>query len=764
MYESIPEELKNIDNWVCWRSIPDPNSHSGIRKVPVNPLTGGQAMSNNPQTWSSFDTALHASVNYDGIGFMFEGSGMFGVDLDDCRDLIDDYLLGESTGIVAEFIYGLSTYAETSQSGNGIHLICRGTLPPGGRRKGKVEMYDRGRFFIMTGNAIGEFRNISDGTSGIIPLHKKYLGSPAAPPASSPPGNTPVSPASYTESELIDRIMNSQGGDKFSALYHGDISGYPSQSEADMAFCSILAFWCGGDTDLMDRIYRSSALMRDKWDRRQCGSTYGAITLTKAASGCQSFYSPVSHEDDYRISIGNGKPPVSSGNSPRLTMRSLDDTGNAERMNDAYGKKLRYNYTDKRWMFYKDGKWHYDDRGMVYVAADGVLERMKQELVFWTEHEGGKFLQDFQKHMKRTRSNAAKRAMVKEFEHIVSISPADLDTNKTLVNSRSGILDLATCRISPHNYELYMTRMLGTSMPVNPKKPVLWLRFLDDIFSGDRELIRYVQKSLGYSLSGLTSEQCVFFLYGSGRNGKSTFLEVVRAILGEYATNIQPESIMVKNSSSTANTDIARLKGARLVTSVEPNEGMRLNEGLLKQLTGDDMITARKLYGDEFEYRPEFKLWVATNHKPTIRGTDLGIWRRIHIIPFTVTIPDEKVDKNLGDKLADELPDILAWMMEGYRLWRYEGLTKPKIVEDAVRDYRNEMDVIAAFLESCCTERGEIKASVIYAVYCSWAAENNEYKMPSRKFGIELSKRYNKIRKTDGFYYQGISTDSISVL
>ncbi|MCM1506976.1 MAG: phage/plasmid primase, P4 family [Ruminococcus flavefaciens] len=282
--------------------------------------------------------------------------------------------------------------------------------------------------------------------------------------------------------------------------------------------------------------------------------------------------------------------------------------------------------------------------------------------------------------------------------------------------------------------------------------------FLNQIFNNDKELIRYIQKALGYSLSGDTSEQCAFFLYGTGRNGKSTFLEVVRRIMGDYVTNIQPESIMIKASTNTANSDIARLKGARLVTSVEPNEGMRLNEGLLKQLTGDDMITARKLYGDEFEFRPEFKLWMATNHKPTIRGTDLGIWRRINIIPFTVTIPETAVDRNLSRKLMKELPDILAWIVEGYKLWKAEGLRKPKVIADAVEEYRNEMDVISAFLASdYVMQGGEVKAQALYAVYCQWADECNEYKMPSRKFGLEMTKRYNK-RKTNGQnVYSGIS-------
>lgn len=336
-------------------------------------------------------------------------------------------------------------------------------------------------------------------------------------------------------------------------------------------------------------------------------------------------------EDDYSICIGKPvkkQKPVPPQNS---NMYTLDDTGNAARMKDSFGDVLRYSHIDKRWLYYDNGKWHYDNLGKVYIYADRVLDVMKSELKLWLEYEDGKYADAFRKHMKKSRSHAAKRAMVKEFEHLVPIEPSDMDTNQMLVNAPNGIADLETGSLLPHNRECYMTRMLGCDVPEKPKNPVRWLKFLDDIFKGDKELIRYVQKALGYSLSGLTKEQCVFFLYGTGRNGKSTFLEIVRKIIGEYATNIQPERIMMRMTTGTANSDIARLKGARLVTSVEPNEGMRLNEGLLKQITGDDMITARKLYGDEFEYRPEFKLWMATNHKPTIRGTDTGIWRRIHM-------------------------------------------------------------------------------------------------------------------------------------
>lgn len=748
MYNLIPDELKKCSQWVCWRSEPDPKSHSGIKKIPVNARTGGQAMSNNPETWSDFETAVRASRNYSGIGFMFSGSGYFGVDLDDCFPEIEGYLRGEKN-FVSDFVDGLGSYTELSQSCHGLHIICKGSLPEGKRHKDKFEMYDKGRYFIMTGNPLDpdNVLPVADCTESIKSLHEKYLSS--KPVQKSAPAVSEAIPVNMAVPEILEKAFASKSGEKFRKLYSGDFSDYPSQSEADLAFCNMLAFWCGRDISKMDDIFRQSGLMRDKWDRKQSGSTYGKLMLKKAAENCQEVYNPQKN-DNYSLSMG--------GTS--MKMHTLDDTGNSQRMYDLCGDVMRYYYTDRRWLSYQDGKWLYDAKGGVFVWADRVLESMKSELKLWAEHEGGSLFEDYKKHMKKTRSNNSKKAMVKELEHLVAVSPNELDADRLLVNVQNGVLNLRDFSMTEHKPEFLMTRMLGTSMPESPKKPEKWIAFLDQIFSGDKELIRYIQKALGYSLSGDTSEQCAFFLYGTGRNGKSTFLEVVRKIMGDYATNIQPESIMVKASTNTANSDIARLKGARFVTSVEPNEGMRLNEGLLKQLTGDDMITARKLYGDEFEFRPEFKLWMATNHKPTIRGTDLGIWRRIHIIPFSVTIPESAVDKYLPFKLMQELPDILAWIVEGYKLWKMEGLRKPKVIADAVEEYRNEMDVISAFLASdYVVQGGECKAQALYAVYCQWCSECNEYKMPSRKFGLEMTKRYNKQKKKDAFYYIGISLE-----
>ena len=244
----------------------------------------------------------------------------------------------------------------------------------------------------------------------------------------------------------------------------------------------------------------------------------------------------------------------------------------------------------------------------------------------------------------------------------------------------------------------------------------------------------------------------MFFLYGTGSNGKSTFLDVVSELLGTYALNAQPETIMTRNNNASSTQDIARLQGARFVTTVEPSEGMKLNEGLIKQLTGGDPVTARFLYGQDFQFKPEFKLWMATNHKPIIRGTDNGIWRRIHLIPFTIAIPDDKVDRDLPYKLKRELPGIMKWAVDGCIMWQKERLRPPASVLEATKEYRGEMDIMNSFIESCIDEvRGHReKAATVFRAYIKWAKENNEWEMSNTRFGKEMGKRFERERGTGG--------------
>ena len=761
-YSAIPEELKRLPNWICWNAVYD-EDRGKIKKLPVNPKTGGNAQSNNPDTWTDFYTAVKASEKFSGIGFMFDNCEYFGVDIDGIENEIAMYKSGDGDNIVSEFVHELQSYSEISQSGKGIHIICKGNLPKNGRRRGNVEMYETGRFFVMTGNSCSEYSEIKNCTESIKPLHSKYIGG----------GKEPVPRVIRTmnfasANDIVKAAANAKNGDKFKSLYSGSYSTseYTSQSEADMALCQMLAFWTGCDADKMDAIFRQSGLMREKWDRQQSESTYGALTIQKAIAGCTTVYNPKRYDYSIRSSekpngISAGEPVFDDEQEDFKPNYTMDDMGNAQRFVDLFGDQIRYCYTDKKWLWYDSRKWCYDNEGMRERMADRAIEAMKAEAKFYIqadEENGGDMAKAFEKHMKKSRFYNSRISMLNMVQHHVPVLPFQLDRYKMVLNTPSGVLNLKSGELKEHKPEYYLTKITPVEFSENAECPK-WLEFLNEIFDGDKDLIRYIQKAVGYTLTGSTAEQCAFFLYGTGKNGKSTFLDIIRDVFGDYAANIQPETIMVKsNTGGNANSDIARLKGARLVTSVEPNEGVRINEGLLKQLTGDDPVTARKLYGEEFEFKPEFKLWIATNHKPIIRGTDTGIWRRIHMIPFTVQIPEEKVDKNLKHKLKAEMTGIFKWCVDGCLMWQREGLKMPKAVLDSVREYRREMDVISAFIEDKCQIGGSVQSSVLYAAYSSWAEENNEYRMSATKFGLEMAKRFEKIKTSKGqIFYNGVS-------
>jgi len=738
--ENIPEELKKLTQWVCW---------TGADKIPKNPHTGGNAASNNPATWATFEQAVAAceQFRFDGLGFMF-ANGYFGVDLDHCLDNVD---------FCDEFVETLQSYAEISKSGSGIHIICRGKLPDGARRRGGVEMYSSGRYFICTGNLYNpKYRDIAECTEAIKVLHQKYLPSEAPRiPARQ------VTPVDMDDQEIIDKARNCRSGYLFNILYGGNWQGvYSSQSEADLALCNQLAFWTQRNEAQMDRIFRSSGLMRPKWDEKRSGKTYGAITIGKACANCVDVYEPKKYDDDAELAFalfGDGKVGV---DEPRKQY-DMTDTGNAHRLFDRFGTIIRYSYNRKKWYFWDGKLWRIDDSGEVKKLADVICEDIKRE-AFMEPDE--KTQMDLLKWANRTASSKGKEAMIRECQHLdgVPASPDDFDGYTDYINCVNGIVNLRNGELIPHDSNFMMSKICYSEYDNSGKKPELWLKFLDDVTNGDKGLQEYIQRCVGYSLTGSTEEQCAYFLYGMGNNGKSTFLDTIADLLGGYASNAQPETIMMKKWGDTgALSDIARLKGARFVTSEEPTEGVRLNEGLLKQLTGGSKITCRFLYGDEFEYTPEFKIWVATNHKPVIRGTDFGIWRRIKLIPFEVNIPKDKVDKNLKYKLRKEFPQILRWAVEGCIKWRKNGIQEPQCVQEAVKEYKKEMDLLAGFIEECveidydCEDR--VTAKDLFQAYIKWARENNEYEMSSKKFFNEVSNKLpDKGRNAKGIFYRHV--------
>ena len=367
-------------------------------------------------------------------------------------------------------------------------------------------------------------------------------------------------------------------------------------------------------------------------------------------------------------------------------------------------------------------------------------------------------MNEWYRFQKDSRSHMAKMHMIDEFKKYVIVKHGEFDKEDMLLNTESGYVDLSNGELHDHDIDKNFSHQTLAEYSDNVDAP-LWDKFLNQIFNNDEELIHYVQKAIGYSFTGSVDEQCLFILNGRGRNGKSVFSNVISDVAGNYAKQMNVQTIVAKkNQSGSANSDIARLEGARIVTSSELNEGDRFDESLVKQLTGGDKILARFLYGSEFEYKPKFKIWMATNHLPIIRGTDDGIWRRIKIIPFNIQIPKEKVDKKLEYKLKAEYTGILNWIVQGAIMWQQEGLEDPEAVTKVIETYRAEMDPLDAFLEECCTtgQNYSIKAREMYDAYHEWAKESEEYKMSMTKFGREMSKKLLRVKKMDGWYYVGL--------
>lgn len=419
----------------------------------------------------------------------------------------------------------------------------------------------------------------------------------------------------------------------------------------------------------------------------------------------------------------------------------LTDMGNAERLIGRHGPDLRYCGPWKRWVVWGGETWSENGDDRVQERAKETVRSIYEEGIAASNPERAQALW---KHAQRSESAGKVRAMVElaRSAPALAVAPDDLDRDPWLLNCANGTVDLRTGLLLPFTREDLMTKRSPALFDAAATCPT-WLAFLDQIFGGDAEVIGFMQRSAGYCLSGSTAERVMFILFGAGRNGKSTFLEVLRHVMGDYASGTPASTIMSQRNKGIPN-DIARLKGARFVSASETSEGAEIDEAFIKVATGGDTITARFLNAEFFDFRPQFKIWLATNHKPSIKGTDPAVWDRIRLVPFTVRIPDDELDKGLRDKLIAEADGILGWMVAGCRAWRRRGaLGEPEVVRLATEEYRLDEDVLKTFLEDCCIEQPLVfcPAADLYRAYQSWAKGHGEEVMSQTRFGSRLRER-----------------------
>ncbi|NPV50685.1 MAG: hypothetical protein HPY60_05750 [Candidatus Methanofastidiosum sp.] len=439
---------------------------------------------------------------------------------------------------------------------------------------------------------------------------------------------------------------------------------------------------------------------------------------------------------------------------------TLSDMGNAERMVKYYGETIRYCSPLGRWYIWNGERWEEDSIKKIKLIAMEVARFIFSEASMEPYLENQRKLSNW---ALTSQMEPRLNAMVNATMAMVPITPDDLDKDLFLLNVRNGTINLKTMEFDEtHSKDSYITKIVDVVYDSEAKCP-LWENFLHEIFEGDMELISYIQELVGYSLTGDTSEQILIFLYGGGQNGKSTFMNVLKGLLDDYAKQTDFSTFTVRKNDSGPRNDLARLKGSRLVSTIEIEEGKQLAESLVKQVTGEDTIKARFLYSEDFEFLPNFKVWLVANNKPIIKGGDYAIWRRIRLIPFNVKIPEEKKDKELGKKLKAELPGILNWALEGCRRWQSEGLKTPKSVELATKEYEEEMDPIKEFLEDICTTEtlGKTKTGELYQIYEEYCGFVKINPIPNRVFGRRLAQiGIKRSRDHNGRYYDGIEIDN----
>jgi putative DNA primase/helicase len=838
-YINVPQELKNLKRWVCWsKELRDGKE----TKVPVNAITGDHAKCDDKLTWTSFYVAIKGCIKYgcEGLGFQL-GDGIFGIDLDNHADVHTGkkpMTPDQFKALTDEFVHALDSYSEYSQSGEGIHIICYGTLPDGRKRKNNVEMYDRGRFFAFTGNVINQ-KPIEERTKEVIPLWSKYVDD-----VNEIESNQNTLPFEYqrdpnakydfyadsgdievatvdpnralSDSEVIEKASKSRSGSEFSMLYHGDMTGYNNDhSSADMALCSRLAFWTNGNKEQIDRLFRASALMRPKWDEKRGKDTYGNITIENAIKHTQSgyqpnekqsTYAPASHQnivaektsaessDNFMNIDENGEPIFRI----KIIIKDYEytDTGNAERFYDYFGDIFKYNKDDKMFMFWTGKTWVHDIKDIIRKYANKLIEIMQDEashlrqdlasasssaddngeISDTSSSDKAKAIQSkitaCEKNITRLANKAGKDAMLSELQSIHDIPCRNVEFDQDIykLNTDSGIVDLRTGKIEGFDKKMMLSK--NTGIKVSFDEPTEWINFLHGIFdrgTSDQakqetnEIISCLQSCLGYSLTGSTREQVMFLMYGSGSNGKSTFAEEMATVMGDYGKSIDSSLLMAQGTAQNTSIQfsLAELIGARYLVTKETDEGQKLAEGTVKSLTGSDQINAQQKFGRPFQFMPEFKLWMMTNNLPIIRGTDFGIWRRIFLFPFIKHFTDKEKDLDMPDKLKKESDRILGWCIKGFAQYQKDGrLVQPQCLQDALVNYKNDMDVVAKFIAKECyvNVNAETMSKDMYTAFKNWAMMNNEFALRESKFSAEIEKKGFSLSKNDQgiLAYKGI--------
>lgn len=759
------QDLAPLPIWVYWkREVRDGKP----TKVPYKPNGKGKASTTNPLHWSTYTKAAIASQRYngDGVGIVFhpETIDLVGVDVDHCQN--ED---GTFSAAAVDVVALLKTYTERSPSGTGLHCLMRGSYNGTGRKNTEygIELYQAGRYFTVTGNHVeGLADTIEDRTAELATLVERYFTE-----APKPTGTTRTaeagSPPPLTDAEVIDLARKAKNGDKFTRLYGGDWSGYPSESEADGALACLIAFYTR-DTAQIERIMRGSKLARDKWDRPDY---LPKDTIPTALGKVTESYTPPAaktrRKEDTRTDVDPDTGEVLDQDNGETGSRipkeatapdgfTLSEAGNAERFAARHADNVLY--TDATGWLMWDGCRYSQTSDEVILNVILETNRELYDQVLQNE-DRMRFIRQvltFEKTNSRRGSETTARGLA-----ALRTTADTLDADRYLINFTNGTFDVRAGELRPHRREDRITRLVPCDYNPTARCPE-WVDALHGIFALDPDpaaSVAGLQRLLGYAITGVTKERIIaFFIGAEGRNGKTTILNALMTVLGpDYVKAARTEVLMAGGIGRGATPDLAALRGVRVVTLSETESEGRLNANLVKALTGNEPVSARELYKDPINFEPEFTPFVATNNEPVVDGRDQALFARLVYIPFKRHFvlesenpdadPADLADLLLEDKLKAEREGIAAWLVEGAVAWyreiaagRSTGLLIPPHWRREKENFQRSSDSVGQFVsEGCVREPGARETSgKLYDAYKVFCADGGIKEVSRRQFSKTL--------------------------
>ncbi len=732
-------------------------------KRPISVWTQYFADPTNPCTWGSFDKALNLYKanpdKYAAIGYCLNDDGVVCIDIDHC--IGENGELNETAKEIISHIDN-PTYIEVSMSGTGLHIFVKGHKNTDKCRKDDVEVYSTKRYIAITAIPYKDmFQDVTENQALIDYVCDTYLTAETIPTTTS--SSTTECITVLDDDELLSKAYHAKNGEKFRALWDGNDEGYTSPSEADLALMNILAFWTAKNAEQMKRLFCSSDRMRNKIYRED----YLDRTIAKAISNCNGIYTPSHLEnesDDW-----SGSPFTSA--EIESTIETLNPLTNPKFSNfDDIELSLLYGFIIKDKICYvtESGKWAiYDGTKFVMDSKNATLTHKA------IKHISSTLQKYFKKHLKpidpitpdkaieehnkrlcklstKVASNTFRTKLESDLRERNPISLQQFDQDKNKFNCINGTLDLKTMTLQPHNPNDLLSKVNGVAYDPNASCP-LFAEKVSEIMDHNEEKVHFLQMALGSALLGYNSLEKMYIMYGpTTRNGKSTITECIHSIFGDYGCNMEPESLaQAKKDSRAASGDIARLRATRYVQAAEPNKNMIFDVALVKRLTGNDTLTARNLFESEFEFKPNFVIFLNTNYLPKVMDTTLFASDRIRVIPFEHHFSEEERDPFLKEKLKDEYSGILNWLITGMQEFKKNPTYFPDVIRKATLDYLADSDKTEQFISDTfeSSENSKILGKEVYSLYREWCEENGFKAEGKPGFFNELRKK-NYIKET----------------